>query len=355
MAQGFASLGHGVTILCKQPLSGELRSAGLSAMYGVPESIRWVQGPFRKLLGRPIGLHWDFAIIALMAALKARPDFVYARNYILPYLTSLSGWPTVAETHAHPDNETKAFRRMLKGTSNRNFKLLVTISESLAEAYRARGVLPEKIIVLPDAADTELFRRPAQLPTSPYNGKKPVVAYAGHLYDYKGIPTVLEAAAMLPDVQFHFVGGFPEDIKRQKERAKSFGAHNVCFHGMKPHREVPSYLWHADVLLLPPSADHPSSQWTSPVKLGEYLASGTPVVASSIPALKDLLSDDEVRFAVPDNARALAEAIRYVLDDCQYSGSLSRAGTKKAEALSIGERARRILERAYVSQESIHQ
>jgi glycosyltransferase involved in cell wall biosynthesis len=353
MAQGFALLGHEVTILCKESSAGKLDATKLSHDYGAPESIGWALTPSRAL-GRPIGFNWDYAALALIAALKVRPHFVYARNYILPYLTSLLGWPTVAETHAHPDNETKAFRRMLKGTSNRNFRLLVTISKSLADAYRARGVAPEKILVLPDAADTELFRRPEQLPASPYNGKKSIVAYAGHLYDYKGIPAVLEAAALLPQAQFHFVGGFPEDIARQTERAKSLGLSNVFFHGMRPHHEVPRYLWHADALLLPPSANHPSAQWTSPVKLGEYLASGTPVVATSIPALKDLLSDEEVKFVPPDDAGALADGIRTVLDGRKYSQSLCCAAMSKAQSFSVTVRAQKILENAYAdSQKSL--
>jgi glycosyltransferase involved in cell wall biosynthesis len=228
---------------------------------------------------------------------------------------------------------------------------LVTISRRLAAAYEALGAAPEKILVLPDATDTSIFERPERLPPNPYPNGGPIAVYSGHLYDWKGIPTVLEAAKLLPDAQFHLVGGFPEDIQRQRERANSLEINNVFFHGMKMHVEVPPYLWHADVLLLPPSGKHPSAQWTSPVKLGEYLASGTPVVATSIPALRDWLSDKEVEFVTPDDAASLAAGIRRLLEDREYSDGLARAAQNRAAAFSVAERARKILEAAVKKKE----
>jgi glycosyltransferase involved in cell wall biosynthesis len=169
--------------------------------------------------------------------------------------------------------------------------------------------------------------------------------YVGHLYDYKGIPTVLESAARLPDVHFHLVGGWPEDIHRQQRRTQELRLASVTFHGLKPHSAVPRFLWHADVLLLPLSQHHPSAAWTSPLKLGEYLASGTPVVATDVPALRDWVTDDEVEFVPPDDAGALAEGIRRVLRDKARAEQLRVAGLRKAQDFSYKRRAIAILER----------
>jgi glycosyltransferase involved in cell wall biosynthesis len=206
-------------------------------------------------------------------------------------------------------------------------------------------VSADKLIVLPDAVDVIQFGRPEELPSSPYQKPGPHVAYIGHLYDYKGIPTVLAAAALLPDIQFHLVGGLPEDIDRQEARIEEMGLQNVILHGLKPQVEVPPYLWHADVLLLPPSQYHPSAQWTSPLKLGEYLASGTPVVATDILALRDWVTEDEVEFVAPDDAEALAGGIQHLLADGTRRQSLRTAGFRKAEELSYERRAEAILER----------
>jgi glycosyltransferase involved in cell wall biosynthesis len=143
---------------------------------------------------------------------------------------------------------------------------------------------------------------------------------------------------------FHFVGGWQEDIDRQQQRAKELKLQNVVFHGLKPQVDVPNFLWHADVLLLPPSQHHRSAAWTSPVKLGEYLASGTPVVATDILALKDWLTDEEVEFVRPDCPEALARGISRLLSERSRVEQLRVAGLKKAQALSYEKRAEAILQ-----------
>lgn len=345
MAQGFARLGHQVTLVCWGPSSRRIPREEINRVYGLTEPIRWVILPKNRIMWRSYKRKlWTMGIIALGVALWTRPQLVFCREHIVPWLTSRLGLATVGEIHAPPGDDWPHALRFFQATRYPGFKLLVTISRILAQYYIAQGVPADKVIVLPDAVDLVLFSRPEQLPPSPYQKSSPHVTYAGHLYDYKGIPTVLATAALLPDVQFHLVGGLPEDIKRQRDRVEGMGLHNVTLHGLKPQVEVPPYLWHADVLLLPPSQYHPSAVWTSPLKLGEYLASGTPVVATSIPALRDWLTDDEVKFVEPDNAEALAEGIMDVLKDPDYAARLSRNGIKKAQTLSYEHRAQTILD-----------
>jgi glycosyltransferase involved in cell wall biosynthesis len=343
MAEGFAKLGHKVTILCRQSAEGKLPPEKLGDVYGLRENLRWTQVP-DVLLGRPVGQHWGFALLASPVALWEGPELVFARSYVFPWVTSKLGIPTVAESHAHPRNSTAPFLRFVEATKHRGFRLCVTISQRLADHYHTLGVPREKLIVLPDAVDVELFQEPHQLPASPYQDDGPNVTYAGHLYDYKGIPTILETARQLPDVRFHLVGGWPKDVEQHKRRARELRLDNVTFHGLKPHASVPPFLWHADVLLLPPSLHHPSAEWTSPLKLGEYLASGTPVVATRIPALRDWLTRQEVEFVEPDNPRDLAEGIQRVLHSRGRAESLSTAGRVKARSLSYEKRAEAILE-----------
>jgi glycosyltransferase involved in cell wall biosynthesis len=345
MAQGFARLGHDVTILCQGPSAGPIAPAELARLYGLTEALRWVQIPSTVLRHR-VGEHWGFALLALPSILSSRPNMIFARNYILPWVTSRCGIPTIAESHAHPDNRTAPLLRLVSATRHKDFKTWVTISHHLAEHYRSLGVPEGKLLVLPDAVDLALFQRPQDLPSSPYSDRGPHVLYSGHLYDYKGIPTILQAAARLPAVEFHLLGGWPEDIARQQERANEQGLTNVVFHGLRPHSEVPPFLWHASVLLLPPSQHHPSAAWTSPLKLGEYLASGTPVVATDIPALRDWLTDTEVEFVPPDDPEAMARAIDHLLSNGARTQQLGLAGLGKARDLSYERRAASVLQAA---------
>lgn len=339
MAQGFARLGHKVGIVCRNSDDAAEKSS-LSSLYGLDHGLDWFFVPAWS------GEKRYFAAFTMLKVRRFAPDLVYARNYLLPVFTSRFGIPTVVETHAHPSNKSKTFGRMVNSTRRKRFQRVVTISHYLADHYASIGVPEEKLTVLPDAVDLNLFSRPDQLPGNPYDSCKKNVVYAGHLYDYKGIPSVLDAAGRLPDIMFHFVGGWPEDQQRQTGRVASRGLKNVRFHGLQPHAEVPRYLWHADALLLPPSQNHPSAKWTSPVKLGEYLAAEVPVVATRIPALEAWVDDRQVEFASPDDGVSLAAAVERVLTDETRRDILIANGRKLASSLSYKHRAKQILERA---------
>jgi glycosyltransferase involved in cell wall biosynthesis len=352
MAQGFARLGHQVSIVCHQCPEGKVPPRTLAESYGLTAPIHWVQLPSirwpqppQRLFRRFAVEHWNFALLALPVALWKRPDLVLARNYIFPWLSSKLGMTTVAEAHTQTRRSNKPFLRLVAASRHRAFRLWITTSECLTDYYHSLGVPREKLVVLQNGVDLRLFQRPPYLPASPFSNDGPNIVYTGHLYDYKGIPTILEAAAQLSNVHFHLVGGWPDDISRQKQRARELGLTNVTFHGLKPHSAIPLFLWHANVLLLPPSAHHPSAAWTSPVKLGEYLASGVPVVATSIPALRDWLTDAEAKFVDPDDPKSLAQGIIDILKDPEYATALSQQGLKKAETLSYEHRAERILQR----------
>lgn len=344
IAEGFSRLGHEVHLLCMAPKQGPVPSAALNERYGITSPLIWHQIPDR-ILGFKITPHWTFFAMALPLILQLKPDLVYSRNYILPAMCSRLGIPTIGETHAWPDNQTHAFKIFLKATHQQAFLRCVTISQQLAGHYEKMGAAKEKLLVLPDAVDLRMFIRPGALDqsVSPYQNHKPNVAYAGHLYDYKGIPTILEAAGLLPDVQFHLIGGLSVDIERHQQTICEKNIQNVILHGMKPYSEVPPYLWHADLLLLPPSAHHPSASWTSPVKLGEYLASGTPTLATRIQALTDWLSEEEACFVFPDDAKAMADGIQHVLNDAAFAKLLIMNGQRKAHQLTYEGRVSQML------------
>ncbi len=204
----------------------------------------------------------------------------------------------------------------------------------------------DKVHVLADAVDLDLFNRPIDYVKEARD--RPRIVYAGHLYDYKGIPTILEAAALLPKCDFVLVGGFAADVRRVSDIVTANRLSNVLLTGLLPLSAVPHYLWGSDVLLLPPSADHPSARWTSPVKLGEYLASGNPVVATRIPALEHWLQNEEVLFVPPDDGSALADAIRRLLDNVDLGADFARRGSRLAAKMSYMERCQKIIDLARV-------
>ena len=72
-------------------------------------------------------------------------------------------------------------------------------------------------------------------------------------------------------------------------------------------RDARRRLADADVLVLPNPASAISNRFTSPLKLFDYMASGRPIVASNLPAIREILRDTENAVLVePGNPDALA-------------------------------------------------
>jgi len=343
MADGFARLGHQVTVVCRRPRAGRVSMTELRTDYGLSDELQVLQVRSR-LLGLRLDEHRHFAFQVTRVARRLGVDFAYSRNYLAPAALSRMGIAVVAESHAHPENRSKHLAQMVNALAEEEaFRKLVTIAPILKDNFVGLGVPEHKIMVLPDAVDLALFQRPAAFSRAT-PGERPRVVYAGHLYDYKGIPTILDAAALMPECDFVLIGGKPEDLQRHGRVICERRLDNVELAGWLAHTQVPDRLWNADVLLLPPSAQHPSARWTSPVKLGEYLASGTPVVASRIPALEYWVDEEQVCFTLPDDGADLVAGIRRVLEDPGYAAALSRSAAAFAEGLSYQRRCRQILD-----------
>jgi glycosyltransferase involved in cell wall biosynthesis len=340
-AGGFARLDHDVTVLCRAP-ARPIPEKQAAKEYGEP-GLRWVTAP--ALGARPVegpAREERFARWALPVLENA--DFVYARHFAAGLAAAELGVPTMIETHAYVGDTNPLLQKAIEATQNA-LAALVTISPTLREHYISRGADPQRVHVVPDGVDLDLFTPPTG-PRGPGvcpfdRSHRAHALYAGHLYDHKGIPTMIAAARLMPEVGVDLLGGASEDIARVKRLASIPDMYNLRVHGHRPHAEVPAWLWHADVLLLPPSAHEPSAAWTSPVKLGEYLAAGPPIVASRIPGLQAWVDEPAVRWFTPDEPRDLARAVTESLQEGPAHRTQRRGAARAlAESFSYPERAR---------------
>lgn len=279
-------------------------------------------------------------LISIAGALQ--PDVIYCRAFYESIALAEAGFSVVVESHAPPSSRSSGVTELCNAFSRVPLlKRLITIHPALADGFARRGVNREKIRVVPDAVDLELFTPKSSHPKSP--GSRFRITYAGSLERYKGIDTILEAARLLPGVQFSLYGGQPRDQARVRGQVQNYLS-NVSVHGWIPHTGVARELWNSSGLLLVPSAHHASASWTSPVKLAEYLASGTPTIATTIPALQHWLSD-EVIWTPPDDADALAQRILELRSGLIDTESISKKAQSFARKLTYESRASKILEK----------
>lgn len=102
-------------------------------------------------------------------------------------------------------------------------------------------------------------------------------------------------------------------------------------------------LAHASVLVLPTTATPSAARYTSPLKLFEYLASGRPIVASDLPAVREILTDGANAVLVPpSDERGLADGIRRVLDDRDLAVRIAEAAFDQAPSYAWDRRAERL-------------
>lgn len=149
-------------------------------------------------------------------------------------------------------------------------------------------------------------------------GDKRIILYAGHLFPEKGVDTLLDVARhIFSDEAVYIVGGTDEDIRRFKQKAKSDTLRSrAVIIGRRPHREIPLWLRAADILVIPNSAKYPASKFeSSPSKLFEYMASGRPIVASDVPAIRDTFNESMGYFFEPDNVVSLVRVIHQACSD----------------------------------------
>jgi glycosyltransferase involved in cell wall biosynthesis len=211
-----------------------------------------------------------------------------------------------------------------------------------AKALMAAGVASEKILTSPNAVRLTDFDEP----TPRHRERRFHVVYAGNLFPWKGVFVLADAATHLPaSYVVEFIGGSTEAEEPFKLYvAESTRSGKVVMRGYLPPRQMPRALASADVLVLPNSARRDvSATFTSPLKLFEYMASGRPIVASDVDAVREILVHERNAILVPaDDSHALADAIRRVCEDRSLGEQLAAQARRDVDGWTWDSRAARI-------------
>ncbi|MAE95150.1 MAG: hypothetical protein CL910_10860 [Deltaproteobacteria bacterium] len=182
-----------------------------------------------------------------------------------------------------------AWLRGVEGQMLERADLVIASSPVLAERLRERR--PE-VRCAPNVADVALFGRavdealpePAELAAL----ARPRVLYVGNLAAYRIDPTLLAAArAAAGEGSLVLVGesGLGDTGGAPSELAELLGSPGVAAVGPRPHAELPAWMAHCDVAVIP-FLDNEHTRGSLPLKLWEYLAAGLPVVARELPNLQ---------------------------------------------------------------------
>ena len=323
---------------------------------------------------------WQLSYLAGLAAALPfelawrRPDIVFARDLRIARLAAgpahAIGARLVFEVHGLPSYEVThgAGRANLPRTEIARLRALedavferadqiVTITECarqiLIDGY---GVPAGRVRTVADGTTVADGVAPTPDP-SPVRGRgeadsRPSIYYVGQLYPWKGAGLVIDVAARVPEAKVVIVGGQTNwtrddpEIAALADRARDLGvAERVELRGHVPYDRVPDALAAATVALLPLPDEPVARLFTSPLKLFDYMAAGVPIVASDLPALREVLRHEEnALLARPGDPEAFADAVRRLLADNELAVRLGRQARADVAGYSWDARATALLD-----------
>jgi glycosyltransferase involved in cell wall biosynthesis len=103
---------------------------------------------------------------------------------------------------------------------------------------------------------------------------QPIIGYVGNINYRIDMDLIKWLAEHNPTWSFVFVGSVKPDV----DLARLSAYKNLYFLGHRPYNDLPGYLHHFDVCLIP---YRPLREMGSPIKLYDYLACGKPVVTTN--------------------------------------------------------------------------
>lgn len=213
---------------------------------------------------------------------------------------------------------------------------LFVISNSLKQYYSEQGIPAERIHVINMFVDTNRFSGLEKKTSAKYIG------YCGAVsYDKDGVDCLIKAFAIFhkshPDYKLRIIGKgiAPNVIPDLKNLASTLGVlDSIVFTGLVPPEQMPQQLYDASILALA-RPDSVQAQNGFPTKLGEYLATGNPVVVTSVGEIPEFLKDCENAYlANPGDPENFASRLNWVAENYD-------------EALLVGQRGKALSEDAF--------
>ncbi|MGI9112401.1 MAG: glycosyltransferase family 4 protein [Gaiellaceae bacterium] len=218
--------------------------------------------------------------------------------------------------------------RALRNTALRQASLVVCPSAYLREHALGWGLRPEQVVVVENATP-ELPELPTREQARAELGVDgALLASAGRLGSAKALDVALTALAELEGVTLLLAGDGPERATLERRAAELGLGERARFLGALGRNEVLKLFRAADASVL-------SSAWENfPHTLVEALAVGTPVVATAVGGVPEIVRDGENgRLVPPGDPAVLAAALRRLLGDPELQDRLREGAAPSVEHL----------------------
>ncbi len=283
----------------------------VAAYYGVEPSFRLVALP-----GPTRAPRWAQKLVHARRCVEAladrAPEVLWTRNLATAALVlERTRCPVLFETYRPLAHQYPALRPVLGRLLTHRRLLGVVAHSRLAGASLCQaGLSDDRLLVAHNARSPGRMEPVLSVPEARAQvglpPDRPVVLYAGHVNETKGLESLLDLAPLVPDALFVLVGVVGRNaVVRRAERIS-----NVRLVTRRSVRGTVPYLYAADVLVIPPSKrplEH-SKNTVVPLKTFVYMAAGRAILGPRTPDVLEVLRDDHNAALVPPDDPAAAAA-----------------------------------------------
>lgn len=267
-------------------------------------------------------LHAVFLFVSLM--LQRLPTLLWGRwdclfgswgypdAVAVAAIARLTGRPMIAKVHGSDVNvftQEPARRRQICWALGRSAHV-VAVSQALATRLEELGVDGRRIAVLYNGVDPSRFYpvpQPQARRELGYAEEDRIILFVGNVQASKGCMELVQAFAKLrqrvPRLKLVFVGAGPQQKALASECSTLGMAGDVTFAGRLAHDQIVRWFGAADVFCLPSHAEG------VPNVVLEAMACGTPVVATRVGGIPEVLPAYAGVMVPPKNVDALDEAL----------------------------------------------
>ncbi len=264
---------------------------------------------------------------------------ILSRSILPALILNLIGLKVLLEIHTEMRGLTKIFFLIVKSIMPTHKLKFILIHKNLNNQLNLKK---EQFIVLDDCVDTRDFKGKYQ--------KKKECVYTGSFVKGKGIEMIIKISKKLPKIKFNLYGNLKtldnnlhSDIKKIK---------NIFLKNYVTYNKIPKILKTSKILLMPYEKkagvlidNLDVSNYISPLKLFDYLASGSVILATNKKSYSHILKNSYNSFLISSfNENDWSDKIIKIMNNKVKIKKLSLNAINTAEKFSWLYRSKKILE-----------
>ncbi|MFC1631626.1 glycosyltransferase family 4 protein [Candidatus Omnitrophota bacterium] len=294
---------------------------------------------------RPLVYHFLLPFYVLADALRFKPDVILVHELFFscaptivalllrrPYFMLVDGDIEDFIVHHYP-RPIIAWLNLLRWINFKFTKGVITVSMALQKILVERyGIPQEKMILINNGADPDVFRPMEKATVCRSLGFKPDVFYVGFLgglFSWHGLESLIKSMPLVlsrhPEVKFIIAGHGPMETGLRRQAEELNLTKSLIFTGAVPFDLAPQYMNIFDICLVffNPIRKNPGN----PIKLFEYLGCGKPVITSKQGGYGEIVERINAGLGVDfQNPQKLAEAIITLIENDQLRKKMGDNG-----------------------------